>query len=288
MIPKKIIKKQNPESCWWCGCPDLSGEHKFKKKDLERLYGKEQDFKNLGISVINYRSNTVFKRLQSAKSDFAKFDKSLCSNCNNNRSQKFDLSYDELIEYYLRNEDEIKSTEEIDYSVVFGQSWKDKKINVERYLMKHIGCRLSDHGFLPFDSTIEFLNGCSQHKHLKIIIQIKPYDLQGITTLFKGPFIPISHSLNKQEITSFCGWFTMKNIAFNYIYEWNVSNQRLNISSKTPVETIDFSQIKKSFIISSEAISFDFAKIIEELEYYPFKPKLDDLNLYYYFHAKNV
>lgn len=282
MLSKELPKKENLNSCWWCGSAELTGEHKFKRKDLERLYGKGVDFKKLCISIIDYRSNKSPKKLQSAKSIYAQFEKSLCPECNNSKSQPFDLAYDRMIEYYLENEELIKSKKSIDFSKVYGEKWKEGKENLFRYIMKHIGCRLSEIGFIPFQQTIEYLDGFTQHKNLKIVIQIKPYNVL-VQTLYKGPLIPISHKLNKKRITAVCGWFTVKNITFNYIYEWNVSDGFLGISSKVPIEIVDYSTLQnQSFRINPQTISTDFGNLIEMFEFFPFTANQDEIKIYNY------
>jgi hypothetical protein len=287
MKSKEFLKKENPDSCWWCGATVLTGEHKFKKKDLERLYGKGEVFSKLGVSLIDYRSDKSPKKLQSARSIYAQFEKSLCQHCNNAKSQPFDFAYDCLIEYYLENEELIKSKRFIDFTCVYGENWEKEKENLLRYIMKHIGCRLSENCFIPFQSTIKYLNGNSQHKHLKVVIQIKPYNVLDIQTLFNGPLIPISHKLNKTKITAVCGWFTVKNITFNYIYEWNVLTNHLHFPNKTPIEVVDYSTLPKhSFHINKQTISTDFGNVIETLEFFPFTPEKDEIKIYNYFRNK--
>ena len=288
MAIEELSKKGNMNSCWWCGSTELTGEHKFKRKDLERLYGKGIDFNKLEVSLIDYRSEKPPKKLQSAKSIHAQFEKSLCSQCNNAKSQPFDLAYDRIIEYYLKNEELIKSKKLIDFSNVYGENWKEEKENLLRYIMKHIGCRLSELGFTPFQSTIDYLNGITQHKHLKLIIQIKPYDAF-VQTLYKGPLIPISHKLNRKKITAVCGWFTVKNISFNYIYEWNVMDSYLDISKKRSIEIVDYSALQnKSFSLNVQTLSTDFGRLIETLEFYPFRANQDEIKIYNYFRDKEV
>lgn len=287
MEPKEILKKKYQQSCWWCGSRELTGEHKFKKKDLERLYGKGTEFDKIGVSIIDYRSNKLAKKLQSSKSIFAQFEKSLCPQCNNSKSQPFDLAYDRLIEYYLKNEEEIKSEKYVDFFNIYGENWEEGKRNFSKYIMKHVGCRLSEAGLTPFESTIEYLDGFNQHNHLKIILQIKPFDILNISTLYKGPLIQISHEITKRSITSVCGWFTVKNITFNYIYEWDILGHYLNNSSKMPIEIVDYSTfLNRTFNLNIKNISTDFSKIIEALEFFPFIANRDEIKIYEYFRNK--
>jgi len=284
---KAFINKENQRSCWWCGATELTGEHKFKKKDLERLYGKGVDFRTSDVNLIDYRSNKTSKRLQSAKSIFAQFEKSLCPNCNNSKSQPFDLAYDTLIEYYFANQEQITRDKFIDLSQCYGENWLDKKESLSKYIIKHIGCRLSEHNYLPFESTIDYLNGADSINHVKIILQIKQYNALEIPTIFKGPFILISHLQDRSEITSVCSWFTVKNITFNYIYEWDISNNKSSNLSNLPIGIVDFSTFpKKSFTINTKNLPFDFAQLIEELEFFPFTANIDELNIYNYFKNK--
>lgn len=272
--------------CWWCSQASLTGEHKFKKTDLDKIYGKGEVFKQLGISVIDYRSNTTPKKLQSSKSNFAKFEKSLCQNCNNAKSQKADFAYDKMIDYYLNNEGAIKNSGIIDFTKVYGTDWRLEKLNLYRYIMKHIGCRMFENNLRPFDGTIKYLDGDSNHNHLKVVIQIKPYNLLGIDTLYKSPFIPIVTNKILNDVFAVCGWFTMKNLSFNYLYEWNIDQEKSEESNSLCIDITDYSGFDSIFEINETTMAKDYGRIIEALEFYPFIAQKEELEIYNYLKKK--
>lgn len=288
----KYFKKNIDRSkCWWCGSSDLSGEHKAKKTELEMLNGKVYKNGNL-INHIKYRTESHGKNIQSSNSNRVKFEKNLCKSCNGAKSQKFDVAYQALIDYYFQNRNEVKESKSINLEKVFGDNWFNEYLNVERYIGKHLGCRLAEIGFLPTENLIAFLEESEENKDLKVLFQIKPYFFgetdDPIDSIFMGPANPINSSIIKTEglVTSLSGWYTIANFTWNYLHEQNISNGR-RINKVLKIDIVDYSGLKGvSFSLNEETLMSDWSKILDRLEYYPYEHGNNDIEHYKY--IKNI
>lgn len=137
--------------CWMCGSPADSAEHKFKKADLVRAHGKGPYKGDGALAHVLAGSQ---KLIQGANSGVLKYQKNLCGNCNNAKSQPWDRAYDQLIDWVLGNETDVLRKRFIDFSQVFGSNFEDGQRNVYKYYAKSFGCRLVDAGHaVPSDVT---------------------------------------------------------------------------------------------------------------------------------------
>ncbi|WP_236970968.1 hypothetical protein [Membranihabitans marinus] len=284
----QLFKKYKDKTkCWWCGSRNLSREHKYKKTDLELLYGKDYTI-NKKISKIAFRTERKGKFLQSSSSTHAKFRRCLCIDCNGRKSQNADKAYQKLIEYYYDNQIKLIKDGEISLRSIFSNEWEEGIRNVHRYIAKHIGCRIAELGFLPSKNLIDFLNGNPTCEDLKIVLQIKPYQFgeieNPIECIFLGPFIPVNCSPNKNKdvITSFLGWYTFVNFSWNYLHEPGIGKSNMT-KEIIKLDIIDFKDSEVLEIsLKEETFERDWALGLEKIEYYPFLGNNRDLDLYDY------
>lgn len=153
-----IKYKSYKDECWICGELATSGEHIYKRTDLQREFSATNFKKGISREIRHERK----LRLNSPKSKHAKFKNSLCSKCNNETSQPFDLAYDQFISFYKENEDEIVGSRTLNLENIFGADWKSSLENLKKYYVKHIGCRLSQNGIEILSDIVEYINGESQ------------------------------------------------------------------------------------------------------------------------------
>lgn len=144
--------------CWWCGAPADSREHKWKKSELKAMYGLAGS-DSYPLLWVGEAGNA--RTVQGPDSDVVKFEKSLCQNCNNARSQPFDLAYDQWIGYLRANYEQIIESRITDLRDVSDGAENDFRLNLARYFAKHIGCRVADKAGKVPASLIAFLNGDS-------------------------------------------------------------------------------------------------------------------------------
>ncbi len=147
--------------CWWCRerLAD-SREHKFKRSDLVREHGRGELRGERTLVIFGDRT----REARSTKNDALKFTESLCSYCNNQRSQPFDNAYDRFIEKLLEEEANVLAERRFDLAATFGPDWKRLTEDTLRFFVKHICCRISEcltvdgERSIPTDA-LEFLDG---------------------------------------------------------------------------------------------------------------------------------
>ena len=144
-----------PLKCWWCNQEGNSGEHKFKRTDLVAEFG--ETFKDSEDYPVLMKNEKQIK-LQSSKSKYVKFPKILCDNCNNNRSQDFDLSYSLIINSLIKDHLFYEKQEHIDFKTIFGEKWKKGKLDFYSYFVKHFCCRLAKNKIEIPHQVIAFLD----------------------------------------------------------------------------------------------------------------------------------
>ena len=131
--------------CWICGGVFNSREHKFKRSDLVRSSatwapGDRPYFVGSGGR----------RRIPSADSRIATFGKVLCGDCNSARTQPFDRAYEVFSEWVNSANHNIMAMPQLDFSCIYGADFETAVLNLQKYFVKHLGCRLaSDHYQIP-------------------------------------------------------------------------------------------------------------------------------------------
>jgi hypothetical protein len=99
--------------CWICSAPADSGEHRMKKSDMVRAYGKGP---YRGGAAPVHVFDGVQTAIQGPRSNTLKYEPSLCHNCNTTRTQTFDRAYDQFISWVLTNEDVVLTKRFINFA----------------------------------------------------------------------------------------------------------------------------------------------------------------------------
>lgn len=165
-----IYKHDYANSCWWCGSTAESGEHKFKKTDLIRYFGRgpyrgnESIVRGVGGKLRNVRG---------PNSGEVRFENILCSSCNNAKSQPFDRSYDRFVEYIHDHEENILAEKKLCFPDIYGEEWQSDVGMLYRYIVKHICCRLAQAKIRIHPNIIAFLNDKGPLQHLRLAFEIR-------------------------------------------------------------------------------------------------------------------
>jgi hypothetical protein len=130
-----------PGRCWWCGSPADSREHKFKRSDLVRAFGKGPYHGDETLVRLGGRGR---REVHGPNSDAFKFSPSLCQRCNNERSQPFDRAYEHFIGHVDDESRNVLRARRVNLAEVYGPTWHSDAMDLARYLVKHIGCRLAE------------------------------------------------------------------------------------------------------------------------------------------------
>jgi len=165
-----IYKHDYTGTCWWCGNDAGTGEHKFKRTDLIKYFGRGP-YQGKGRIVRGIQGK--LRTIQGPNSDEAKFEKNLCAACNNAKSQPFDRSYDRFIEFLHDHEEEILAERKISFSDIYGADWQLDVVSLYRYFVKHICCRLAEAGIQINPAVITFLNDEGPFQNLRISFEIR-------------------------------------------------------------------------------------------------------------------
>ncbi len=132
--------------CWWCLTrPADTREHRWPRSLFERLYGEGAYVKNGGGQPI-HRTGEIQHLVRGAGADVLTYRSSLCSKCNNERSQPFDLALQKFFHYAIDNQEDLARDQCIDFLDVYGQSWPAAIDYLIRAFAKDLGCRLAESG----------------------------------------------------------------------------------------------------------------------------------------------
>jgi len=157
-------------TCWWCGNPANSREHRFKRSDLVTQFGTGSYLESGG--VVRGREGRL-QEVQGPNAKAVKFAPSLCEACNTARSQPSDRAYEQFIAYVVASEDAILRSSAIDLRDVYGRDWRGGAIDFTRYIAKHAGCRLAEAGVaVPADLRF-FLSGASALPGFRVGFEIR-------------------------------------------------------------------------------------------------------------------
>lgn len=161
-------------SCWWCGSAADSREHKFKRTDIERAFGRGP-YRD-GRTLVKQGYGHWPSEMTGSKSKVFKFEPMICANCNGVRSQPFDKAYDQFMDYLFDNEAAVLRSGQVDLRGVYEREWESNSLDLARYFAKHICCRLAnvaEHREIRLDTRlIDFLNGGSYPRCLGLALLI--------------------------------------------------------------------------------------------------------------------
>jgi hypothetical protein len=131
--------------CWICGAPADSREHKFKRTDLAR---SSQTWATGDLPYLFDARGT--RRLQSPHSHHATFGKVLCGDCNSAKTQPFDQAYEKFSAWVNGRGKAILAMDELDFAPIFGSQASTSLLDLQKYFVKQLGCRLaSEHFAIP-------------------------------------------------------------------------------------------------------------------------------------------
>ena len=99
------------------------------------------------------------RNIQGPNSILAKFRATMCARCNNQRSQPFDLAYDQFTAYVHAQETHVLASRSVDLRAVYGESWELGRDGLLHYMAKHVGCRLAENEVEVPASIRRYLDG---------------------------------------------------------------------------------------------------------------------------------
>lgn len=124
--------------CWICGEPATTGEHIPKASALRDLFGVVTQDRPLYYSADRVRN----KRLQSIDSSRLKL-KTLCAECNSNKTQPMDRAWDRLMNYLEVNTNQLSTNSRIRRYRLFPYHSREQMLQLHLYFVKLFGCVIS-------------------------------------------------------------------------------------------------------------------------------------------------
>jgi hypothetical protein len=130
--------------CWLCGAPADSAEHIFKARDLRRLFDRDGYAPD---KLPFHFHGDGHARIRGPKADRMKYPKLICKPCNNDRTSDFDRAYDQLSDWFARQQANY-SLSHIDFRAVFGGAFETGIDAFRRHCAKSLGCRILASGYM--------------------------------------------------------------------------------------------------------------------------------------------
>jgi hypothetical protein len=162
-----MIELKSLTTCWVCGQPANTGEHKIKKADLSFVFGR-------AVSLFLHTARKRNERVQGLNSDKLKYQSRLCSYCNSARTQPHDIAW-QTLSNYLRLPGRLSAGSTIDLADVFADQWSSSMLNVHLYFLKLFGCRIADGGVpLPLPEFGECIRNGSPHPKVYLAFHAEP------------------------------------------------------------------------------------------------------------------
>lgn len=206
-------------SCWICGCPATTREHKIQRTDLVRVHGRAKIFRSANLSYMRFDESIV--PLQGSKSNYVKYQNVLCGNCNNARSQPYDFAYDQFVQYIDNASESLLRRRQIDFESIYGEEWRESQINLFKYFVKTFGCRIADSDKSVPEDLRNFLNDVYPNYPLAICFAVDEKEIlkseEEQTTL---AICNLVHSTGKSAQNRYASAARYRWLLISYWYNW--------------------------------------------------------------------
>lgn len=234
-------------TCWMCGSEANSSEHRLKKADIVRAYGRGPYSGTHRPMHVRAGKPTEIQGPNSRKIKYANI---LCHTCNTTSSQPYDTAYDHFIEWVLENESTVIRRRFINFADVFGSDFPKHQLNLYKYFAKSFGCRLVEAKQVVPDDVRNLFDKEQFQTALRItfsvnedILAMPLSDRQGF--IGKGGLTAMVRRGNPTQIDGFSlsehvSWFTT-----HYWYalasegnlgaEWIANSQHIYLGSYEPL-----------------------------------------------------
>lgn len=222
--------------CWICSVNDAdSGEHIIKKSDGKIIFREQLP--------IHHEINGVRKEPISDLNDGRfKYHKSICTICNNERTQKSDKAWEQLSRYLHNNWESIKLNKSINLSKLFTNNVDTKMILVQLYFVKIFGCSIKEsQSPINLDSFSDAI--LKQKEHPLIYISFR--DSEDCRSDSYSASSDIEVFKNSSGVIEYAHMFyRVGNVVVDIIYSENTDNIDLNGALK-PSDMKSFINLSK-------------------------------------------
>lgn len=254
--------------CWICGAAANSREHRLKKSDIVRAYGRGPYLDDDG--PLHYRSD-VQTLLQGPNSSVVKYAPIMCHTCNTALSQPFDNAYDLFISWVLDNEEIVLGKRFVNFENVFGVTFEEDQRNLFKYFAKSFGCRVVEAGRAVPNDVVELLLKSHFQTGLRITFSVNEDILLLPKTdrnsfIGKADFGVMVSKKNPSEVTGYIwrehvSWF---NVNYWYLAQpegdlgsiWMANSQHIYLGSFAPLSSEERADLKEKVALMEYDNSF--------------------------------
>lgn len=142
-----MTKTDKNQNCWICGEPAGTSEHKIKNSNVRSMFSEVTQ-----NNPLYYNDNQGRKNLKigSTKNRLLTWPDTLCSKCNNERTQPHDKAWYSLFNTIYNRKPLIQKGTIIRTNLIFPYKTRQKMLRVHLYFVKLFGCRIIDEE-IPID-----------------------------------------------------------------------------------------------------------------------------------------
>jgi hypothetical protein len=197
------------------------------------------------------------------------------------------LAYDIFINYVESNREVIINSGLLDFTHIFASDSLTQKLNVYRYYIKNIACRLASNGFTISSKIIDFLNGSETLNHVYIKHEIRLDILWWIErikktmpdpgNLYIGPLRYYKKN-DRDDIDVVFSFYNYRWLKMTYFYSESLTNESYpgyygyNNQLFVPIESLYIVDKEQYENLTDE----ELAKVSEEAELYTDNDLLND------------
>lgn len=156
--------------CWICGDEAKTGEHLIKASDLRSVFGHVSQRYPVYFHTALRRNQPV----GGIKSDILKSDALICARCNNQRTQPYDLAWDQLSRYIRDKKPKVRTGDWISLEKVFPGATQQSMLRVHLFFVKLFGCVVVEHK-IPIDISSFSSAILGEIPHPNVYIAISPH-----------------------------------------------------------------------------------------------------------------
>lgn len=181
--------------CWICRSrPVDSGEHRFKASDIRSRFPWLSQQTPIYLQRDGRNTN---KPIGAAGADALKFGDSVCRQCNNAGTQRYDRAWERLSKYLHGNWSRIARSSRIDLSKPFPGRTRDAALDVHLFFVKLFGCKIVESG-TNIDLTA-FSNALiARAPHPELCLQIADATHHASTVVAYDTDVYTVHDQNRQ------------------------------------------------------------------------------------------
>jgi hypothetical protein len=215
------MNKVNQRRCWICGSAATSAEHRFKKSDVVRAYGRgpytgDDD----PLHFRNSEPKPIV--LQGPNACSLKYSPSLCHRCNTTVTQPFDRAYDLLMEWLTTHGTQVLQRRFINFAEIYGDQFEGPQRNLFKYFAKSFGCRLVESGYRVPSDIIDLFDLSYFKTGLCLTFAVNENILE-LSSNIKDGFIgkgDLTIILNRYDDSDIRGYFWSEHVSWFTVFYW--------------------------------------------------------------------